>query len=134
MRCLLDTHMALWLLQGSPRTPEQVVSLALDGANELFVSDVSVWEVAIKHMSRPDKLRVSGAEFLRKCGEAGYRSLPLAQEAVLEYERLDISGAAGVHRAPFDRMLIAQSKAANMLLVTHDKSLALYGEPLVAVY
>lgn len=134
MNCLLDTHIALWLLQGSPKTPHEVLKLALDADNELFVSDISVWEVAIKHMNRPDKMLSSGSSFLKSCTDAGYRSLPLAQEAVLAYERLDINRAAGIHKDPFDRMLIAQSKAANMLLVTHDRSLSLYGEPLVAVF
>lgn len=134
MNCLLDTHIAFWLLQGSPRTPNQVNELALNADNVLFVSDISVWEVAIKHMNRPDKLPTTGLAFSQACEKAGYQSLSLSRKAIFEYEHLDIEKAAGIHKDPFDRMLIAQAKAENMLLVTHDKSLSLYGEPLVTVF
>lgn len=57
----------------------------------------------------------------------------MSRDAILAYERLDTSKAEGIHRDSFDRMLIAQAKAGNMLLLTHDKSFRLYDEPLVCV-
>ncbi len=54
-------------------------------------------------------------------------------EAILACERLDLSTADGVHKDPFDRMLIAQAKTGGLLFLTHDRILALYHEPLVAV-
>lgn len=133
MNILLDTHVVIWMLQGSAKMPAKALRLVLDEDNELFVSDVSLWEVAIKHMARPEKVPGTAAKFAAACEEAGYHTLALTTEAVLAYEGLDTSAAEGIHKDPFDRMLIAQSKAGNLLLLTHDRSLGLYGEPLVLV-
>ena len=133
MDILLDTHVTIWALDDSPKLPAKARELILDPGNRMFVSDVSTWEVAMKHVAHPDKIPSSAERFIALCREAGYLRLPLSPEAVIAYERLDIERAEGVHKDPFDRMLIAQSKTAKMLLVTHDRNLSLYSEPLVAI-
>lgn len=35
------------------------------------------------------------------------------------------------HNDPFDRLLISQAKASDMIFITHDKLLSGYGEPCV---
>lgn len=134
MDVLLDTHFALWYLKGDARMPAQVIAVVSDMRNAIYVSDVSLWEIAIKHMKAPDKMPYSAGEFSELCAEVGFLNLPISREAILAYEALDISQAEGIHRDPFDRLLIAQSKAENMLLMTHDKSFSLYDEPLVRVF
>jgi len=48
MRCLLDTHTALWLFEGNEKLPNCLRDIIFDAENEIFVSIVSAWEVAIK--------------------------------------------------------------------------------------
>ena len=134
MDLIVDTHMALWYLDGSPMIPERAKEAIGDGRNEVYVSDASAWEVAIKHMKRPDAIPGSAAEFIRRCDAVGFRRAPIDRAAISEYEKLDTSRAEGVHRDPFDRMLIAQARASNMMLATHDKALRLYNEPNVMVF
>ena len=134
MELIVDTHMALWYLDGSPMIPERAKEAIGDGRNAVYVSDASAWEVAIKHMKRPEAFSGSAAEFMRRCDAVGFLRLPIDRGSISEYEKLDTSRAEGVHRDPFDRMLIAQARAANMMLVTHDKALRLYGEPNVMVF
>lgn len=134
MELLLDTHMALWFLDGSSRMPQKAIETISDSRNSVFVSDVSAWEIAIKHAKRPDVFVHSSALFIERCDAQGFERLRLEREAIVEYEALDTEVADAVHRDPFDRMLIAQAKAANILLVTHDKNLRLYGEPNVMVF
>ncbi len=134
MDLLLDTHMALWFMDGSSLIPRRAIEEISDVRNTVFVSDVSAWEIAIKHAKRPDVMPKSAEEFSRRCRVTGFAQLPLDLDAIFAYENLDCSAAAGVHRGPFDRMLIAQAKSVNMLLVTHDQKLALYHEPHVAMY
>ena len=133
MELLIDTHMALWYLDGSTRMAERARQVIADGRNDVYVSDVSVWEVAIKHMKRPDAFSGSAAEFARRCDVIGFLQLPIDRAAIAEYELLDTSKAEAVHRNPFDRMLIAQARSANMMLVTHDESLRLYHEPNIMI-
>lgn len=134
MNLLLDTHMALWYLDGSPRIPDRAKEAIGDGRNTVYVSDASAWEVAIKHMKRPDAFSGTAAEFVRRCDAVGFLELPIDRASIAEYEKLDMSGAEGIHGDPFDRMLIAQARSANMMLATHDRALRLCNEPNVMVF
>lgn len=133
MNILIDTHLALWFLDGSEHMPVRARELVEDPTNNVFVSDISAWEVAIKHAKRPDAMPRSCAEFIVLCDRVSFTPLRISLSAIVAYEGLDTSRAEKVHRDPFDRMLIAQAKAEGMLLLTHDRSMALYGEPLVSV-
>ena len=106
--------------------------MLLDPQNRLYVSVVSGWEVSIKHAVNQASLSVDGSTFLERCKVAGYSILPFAEQHLSALDSLDLSRAAN-HKDPFDRVLIAQAKAENMLLLTHDAMLLLYDEPHVHV-
>lgn len=133
MRLLLDTHVALWLLFSAKRLPESLSRGLADGEYAVFVSLVSVWEVAIKHsLCRPDgsrKLECSAGDFLVGLEQAGCQLLPLDAGHCLQAERLPYRAPAATgrpHGDPFDRMLVAQALAGAMRLVTADPLLALH--------
>ena len=135
MNILLDTHIALWMLRGVD-LPTAALNLVSNSKNNLFVSAVSLWEASIKHMKNPEAMPVSGSLLREKSEEAGFEIIGLNAAHVEALETLDCASADEGHenhKDPFDRMLIAQSKAEGMLLLTHDERLALYGEPLVCV-
>ena len=133
VRMLLDTHIAIWAIAGAPELPVAARRALLSSGNDVYVSDVSAWEVAVKSIARPGALPFSSAEFVDACAASGYRFLPLSREAILAYEGLDYQAVGSARRDPFDRILIAQSKVAGMLFLTHDDLLKLYGEPHVVV-
>ena len=131
MRLLLDTHIVLWALTEDPRLSQQARALIEDFSNELFCSVVSSWEVQLKHDKRTELMQVD-AGFLREIlEEFDYRELPLDASDVIALETLKRDEGAVAHDDPFDRLLLAQAKARNMLLVTHDKRFSEYGEPCV---
>lgn len=133
MRILLDTHIALWMLRDANLVPTRALELVANPRNDLFVSVVSLWEVAIKHMKNPRAMPVSGSLFKQKSEEAGYHLVDARPSHIDTLETLDCARAEAKHKDPFDRMLIAQSKAEGMMLLTHDKMFELYDEPLVRV-
>jgi Uncharacterized protein conserved in bacteria len=47
-RLLLDTHLLLWWLNDDPRLAESVVARVQAPDAEVFVSQASLWEMAIK--------------------------------------------------------------------------------------
>ena len=59
MKILIDTHIAIWAVQNDLKLPEKAKDMILDGRNEIFYSTASVWEITIKHMLHPDKLRIN---------------------------------------------------------------------------
>lgn len=133
MNVLMDTHIVIWALADAPALSPRAREIILNGDNEVYVSDASVWEIAVKSVARPGILPFGSCDFIEACKDAKYSFLPITHDAIVAYENLDCNAADGVHKDPFDRLLIAQAKASNMLFLTHDKVLRIYGEPLVSV-
>jgi PIN domain nuclease of toxin-antitoxin system len=131
MRVLLDTHIALWALADDPCLPAPAKQIICDEGNIIFISAVSVWEIAIKHAIRPQSMRVNAQKFTKLCEKAGYVQLDMKAPHAICLETLKRQPDAPAHNDPFDRMLIAQSKAESMMLLTHDSKLTQYSEPTV---
>lgn len=118
-RFLLDTHALLWTLT-EPRKLSTLARAALEDAqNDVFVSPVSVWEIAVKRalgkLQAPDNLEAS-------IKEQGFTPLSLT------FFHAEQAGALPPHHGdPFDRMLVAQAQAEGLILVTRDARLPLYG-------
>ena len=49
MRILLDTVTFLWAVIGAPELSNDARELFEDPENEIYLSSVSTWEIAIKH-------------------------------------------------------------------------------------
>lgn len=125
MRLLLDTHILLWLMEDSPRLSRQARSLIVS-ATEVFVSSVSVWEIAIK--SRLGKLEEDPELIVEKLGAAGLKELDVSYHHALATSKLP-----PVHGDPFDRLLIAQAIVEPMQFLTADARLSAYSHLVIAV-
>ena len=128
MNLLLDTHMALWALIDDPMLPEEARRLILDGSSRVFYSIASMWEVAIKRALKPERIPLSGVEFLHYCEKASYEGVPIRDRHVVALESLP-----SIHGDPFDRILIAQAKAEGFTFLTHDQTLGAYGDSVKVV-
>lgn len=123
MRLLLDTHIALWAITDDPALPPSARSLMLDPGNSVYVSAANVWEISIKHTLKRSSMPISGSEAARFFFQSGYRFLNITLEHAAKVETLP-----AFHSDPFDRMLVAQALSEPLVLLTHDRKLALYGE------
>jgi PIN domain nuclease of toxin-antitoxin system len=121
-RLLLDTHLVLWWLSGDPRLPEPVVARVQAAEAEVFVSQASLWEMAIKVSL--GRLQVDLPELERQVPLQGFRWLPIHNSHLLAVAELETDGE---HRDPFDRLLVCQSRTEPMLLLTADRQLRRYG-------
>ena len=123
MKYLLDTCAFLWISQQPSRLSAAATTAINDLASELFVSDVSVWEVTLKHAA--GKLPLPGPPRLwvpEKFAHHKFKPLPLNQEAIY------LSGELPrVHPDPFDRLLAAQAIEAGMTVLSPDIPLSLLG-------
>lgn len=131
MRLLLDTHIALWAIVDDPRLPPAARDLIADLDNDVFVSAVSVWEIAIKHSlarGSQNDMPVSAADALSFFRQSGYRLLPITADHAAAVALLP-----PVHADPFDRMIVAQALAEPLRLVTHDGILAAYSDTIMRV-
>ncbi|MCD7982603.1 MAG: type II toxin-antitoxin system VapC family toxin [Clostridiales bacterium] len=131
MRYLLDTHIILWAITDDARLPQTAREIIEDRNNDIYYSAASVWEVAIKHNLHPDRMPFSGKELSSYCSESGYQSLSVREDHIFELEGLDYPDYAPKHNDPFDRIMISQAKADDMIFITHDSLIPNYGEKCI---
>lgn len=122
MTYLLDTHTFLWLLSEPETLPDQVLRIASDRSEDLVLSLVSPWEIAIKvGIGKLDAADILG-DFERVVTLAGYSILETTVQQVIRSGRLPL-----YHKDPFDRLLIAQALDLRIPLVSVDTTFDLYG-------
>jgi PIN domain nuclease of toxin-antitoxin system len=126
MRFLLDTHVAIWAIFDDRRLKPATRRRIIDLDNEIFVSVVTLWEIAIKfarRRGRPNDMPISAAQALTFFADAGYRVLDITAAHALALHALP-----AIHGDPFDRMLIAQARSEPLRLLTSDATVAAYGD------
>jgi PIN domain nuclease of toxin-antitoxin system len=119
MNLLLDTHIWLWNHLEPWRVASDVNQALADPGNELWLSPVSIWELAVLR----EKRRVLLDEEMNRWVEKSKRELSL-REAPFSWEVAnEIPFTQLVHRDPADRFLVATAKAYQLTLVTADERL-----------
>jgi PIN domain nuclease of toxin-antitoxin system len=127
VRLLLDTHAFLWWVTDDDRLSERAGELIADGANDVYFSAASAWEIAIKaglgRIRLPDEAWTFTPDQLER---NAFQALPVhVAHAVAVITLPD------VHRDPFDRMLVAQAITEGLTIVSADPELARYAVPVV---
>jgi PIN domain nuclease of toxin-antitoxin system len=119
---LLDTHALLWWLADDDALSSAAGDAIDDPHNEIYVSAASAWEVTTK--ARLGKLEIGplAKGFDLEVRRHGFIPLPIT---LGHAERA--GNLPGPHRDPFDRMLIAQAQAANLVLVSNEEIFDGYG-------
>ena len=129
MNLLLDTHILLWFVNDDPRLSEQFKDLIENDHNFSYLSFASLWEMSIKYNLGKLRLSPSYEEFVDR--EVSESSIILLD---IELEHLKINASLPFHhRDPFDRIIIAQSMAENIPIMTIDSAFNQYPITLISV-
>ena len=116
MRLLLDTHVLIWWDEGARLAAG--ARQAIKDAEQVYVSAVSGWEIAIKTSLGRLRPRRTVATAI---AESGFEELPLRLRHTATLAMLPLH-----HRDPFDRMLIAQALVDGLTIVTRDAAFRAY--------
>mgnify|MGYP002522927766 CR=1 FL=1 len=123
MKLLLDTHSLLWALLDDQMI-SSVKELINNQNNEIFVSTASLWEIEIKHSMRPDTMPFSSDEIVDVLEKrTDFTILPVKQSHI---SRLNSFINQGIHKDPFDHMLLSVAAAEDIYLLTHDEKTGKY--------
>ena len=125
MKVLLDTNVLLWWLMGSPRLDDGSRDLIADPSNEILVSVVSLWEIAIK--VRIGKLRADLHEIEGQIEQEGFQRVAIASAHLGALMPLPQH-----HRDPFDHLLMAQAISEEAVFLTSDRLVQRY--PVRAIF
>jgi len=123
---LLDTHAAIWFFNGSNILSKTVDKIIRDFANPIYISIVSVWELAIKISIGKLKFNDKTAGFMRLAKENDITILPIKTAHLAVLEQLPL-----LHRDPFDRLLVATAISEQLTFISADKNIAQYNVPLI---
>jgi PIN domain nuclease of toxin-antitoxin system len=127
VKFLLDTVTFLLAIDDETRVSDEAQKYIEDPYEQVYLSTVSAWEIAIKHSLGkldlplpPDRLVPMARERL------GAEELPLTESSALRVSRLPT-----IHADPFDRVLVAQAISMGMTILTPDEAIREYPVPTI---
>ena len=118
MKNILDTHVALWFLNGE-RLPEEIKELITEGEN--YISVVSLWEIAIKMNIGKYSFNGGFSRFRELVRNNGFDVLPIKDEYMEQLFILPF-----IHKDPFDRLIIATAMVEKIAIITADENIQKY--------
>ena len=122
MTLLLDTQVFIWWADKSDRLPQGWLDLLTDSGNSLVLSVVSAWEIQIKvqlgklRMHKPLRDVIISQQSINN-----FTILPVFLHHVLALNELPLH-----HKGPFDRLVIAQAIAEDLIVLTADSNFPQY--------
>ena len=116
LRLLLDTHALIWWLAGDEALSHRARDAIADETNAVAVSAASAMEVATKfRLGKLPDAALLAQDFEAVIAEQGFDELPISVHHARLAGEMNIA-----HKDPFDRLLIAQALAEDMVLVSNE--------------
>lgn len=126
MNLLLDTHAFIWWYSEPEKLSISVLAACLDVTNTLALSVASVWEMQIKAQLGKLQLTKPLSEIIQHQQDQNQlQILPVTLPVILALDDLPLH-----HRDPFDRLLIAQARVDQFVLVSNDSQFKKYSVSL----
>lgn len=127
MNILLDTHIAVWAMVDHNKLAKDCIDDITNLNNNIYVSLISVWEIAIKNAKHGYKeMPIDENLFVKYCEELEFNILPIKTKHILNIRNIVLKNKDSHHKDPFDRLLLSQSICENLTLYTKDVALLNY--------
>lgn len=122
MRALLDAHAFIWWVLDAPSLSDPCRDILSDGANEVFLSVASSYEIAYKAEQGRLTLPEAPATYIQsRLAANGFGSLSIELSHALRAGTLP-----RIHGDPFDRLLVAQAQIEDLPILTADPAIGRY--------
>lgn len=126
MKYLLDTHTFIWSIMNSSKLSEKVKNIIENPNNEIFVSGITFWEIAIK--TQIGKMKFENFNILHLPNIATQYGFSIFIPSAYDYVTYNELPLVENHKDPFDRMLIHSALKNNLILVSKDQFFSSYEE------
>ena len=126
MKYLLDTHTFIWSIMDSSKLSEKVRNIIENPNNEIFVSGITFWEIAIK--TQIGKMKFENFNILHLPNIATQYGFSIFTPSAYDYVTYNELPLVESHKDPFDRMLIHSALKNNLILLSKDESFAHHEE------
>ena len=121
MRYLLDTHVIIWMVEDSANLPLTIKEIIRNPENQVVISSISLWEIAIKMNIGKLTLNLMFDELVDVLKHGDFDFVQIEDEYLSGLLDLPL-----LHKDPFDRLLISTAIAEKMTLVTIDENIQKY--------
>ena len=120
MRYLLDTQIVIWFQLNSKQISSVLYELITNRQNQILVSDISLFEIAIKQKTgKLSEFPLHVYDITQVMDQDGFESLQLKKQHISAYEQIPLFAD---HRDPFDRLLVATAFAENIPIISADRN------------
>ena len=126
MKYLLDTHVFIWFIMEPEKLSKKVLKIISNDDNEILISPISFWEMAIKHQAK--KLDLGKINILHLPHIAEQYDFTVLDPQTFDYVNIGQLPQKENHHDPFDRMLIQQAIRNNLVLISKDERFPQYEE------
>jgi len=121
MKYLIDTQILTWMIIDTPKIPDKINKIIKDSKNEIFVSSISIWEIAIKtsigKLTFPFELR----KIREVIKNMNISILDISTEHLINVAELPFH-----HKDPFDRLIISQGMIEKLPIISSDNHFTKY--------
>src|SRR5205814_9129024 len=122
MRYLLDTVIFLWSMGPQEKLNKDARELLVNPQHEIYLSAASSWEISLKIAIGKLELPEPANRYI----PGQLRTWGIQPLSITHSHALAVGELPPHHRDPFDRMLIAQARVENMILLTADALFSKY--------
>jgi PIN domain nuclease of toxin-antitoxin system len=129
MKILIDTHIFLWYVTNNKKLNEGTKLIINERENLIYISQASIWEIAIKNSLGKLTLNSPFREFIEQ--QITVNDFMILNFNLSHFEQ--VTKLPFNHRDPFDRIIIAQSIIENYPLISYDKAFNSYQVQLLGL-
>jgi PIN domain nuclease of toxin-antitoxin system len=121
MKYLLDTHAILWYFEDSKELPTKIYDIIDNPEAEIYVSSVSLWEIAIKISISKLELSMALDELLDIIKIRDFNVIHIENEYLTTLSKLPF-----IHKDPFDRLIVSSAITEKLTIITVDDNIQKY--------
>ncbi|MCL1884707.1 MAG: type II toxin-antitoxin system VapC family toxin [Defluviitaleaceae bacterium] len=121
MKYLLDTHTLIWLIEASSKVSNDIKERLKIPDNSIYLSSVSLWEIAIKSSLGKLELKSPFNNLLSDLSSTNIVILQVENEYLEKLTTLPL-----IHKDPFDRLLISTALVEDLTIITTDENIQKY--------
>jgi PIN domain nuclease of toxin-antitoxin system len=126
VKILLDTCVLIYFgCENLDKIGAEALKRYQDIQNEIFVSQISFWEISIKINIGKLVIPIGLKNLMQLSEQAGIKTIPIRNSHILYYQNLERKEE---HKDPFDRFLISVSAVEGLYMATNDFKFDLYPE------
>ncbi|MEM6522731.1 MAG: type II toxin-antitoxin system VapC family toxin [Bacteroidota bacterium] len=126
MAYLLDTQVLIWIFGEPEKLTTDMISIIKNPKNDLYVSLVSFWEMAVKINIGKLALPVNLEEFMQETMDNDIKVIEVRANHILGIVDMPLH-----HRDPFDRLILSQSIFEGIPIISSDNQFKAYDVKLI---